>query len=66
MCRVLSENIELTFKIGGVECTTMAEVAITVMGTQDDERLKNGGFFAACGGTQNAPISRNLSPTEHT
>jgi hypothetical protein len=66
MRRVFSENIELTFEVGAVKRTTLAEVVVTVLGTQDDERLKNGGFFAACGRTQNTSISRNLSPPEHT
>jgi hypothetical protein len=66
MRRVLSENIELTFKMGAVERTTLAKVVIAIVGAQDDERLKNGGFFATSSRTQNISIGGDLSPTKHT
>jgi hypothetical protein len=63
---VLSKNVELTLKVLRIELTTLASVTITVMFTEDNEWLKNSGFFAACCGAKNSSISGNFSPAQYS
>ena len=64
--RVLAQNVELTLEVLGIERATARGVTVTVVGTQNDERLKDGRLLARRGGTENGPVRGDLSPAENT
>jgi hypothetical protein len=63
---VLPKNIELTFEVLGVKCATLTYVPIPIMCPQNNERLKNSGFFAAGCWAEDSSIGGNFSPTQYS
>jgi hypothetical protein len=64
MCGMLTEDVELSLEMSCVESAALADITITVMGTEDDEWLVDGRFLAASSRAKNGAISWNLTPAE--
>ena len=64
MCRVLPENVELALEKLGIERAAARGNALSIMRTQNDERLQNGRLLASRGRAKNGAVCRDLSPAK--
>jgi hypothetical protein len=66
MSYALAKNVKLSFKMLGIEGSTLAYSPVTVVSAKDDEWLKDGGFLATSGRAQDSPIGGYFSPSENS
>ena len=64
MRRVLPENVELTLKVLRVKRAAAGRRSISVVRTEDDKRLEDGGFLASRSRAEDGAIRRDFSPAE--
>lgn len=62
---VLTENVQLTFKVRGIESAAARGDPIPIVGSEDNERLEDGRLLTGGRRTQNGPIRRHFSPAQH-
>ena len=64
MRRVLPENVELTLKVLRVKRAAAGRRSISVVRTEDDKRLEDGGLLASRGRAEDSAIRGDFSPAE--
>jgi len=64
MRRVFSEDVELPLKLFLVKMSALADIVVSVVRTENDERLANNGLGAAGGRPKDGTVGRNLTPAK--
>ena len=64
MRRAFPEDVELPLEVSLVKPSALADIAVSVVRTEDDKGLTNDGLGAVGGRSKDGTISRDLPPAE--